>query len=64
MSLTMRAKDWDRLFADHPDAGYYDNDLSKYWMYDPMSVASARLAAILRRDFIRPLERVLDRVIR
>ena len=62
MSFSMRSADWERLFADHPDAGYYDNDLSRYWTYDPLHVAQARVAAIIRRDIIRPIGRALDRM--
>lgn len=55
MSLTMRRRDWDRLFEDHPElVEDGTTDLSPYWMYDPMSVALARMVAVWRRDVAGP----------
>lgn len=61
MSLSMRKKDWDQLFADHPELlepPYPDWD--GFWQYDPMRVALARSAALIRRDVTNPALAAFD----
>jgi hypothetical protein len=50
------------LIAAHPEA-LTTNDWTKWWMYSIQAVGWARWKAMIRINIIKPLQRIIDRMI-
>jgi hypothetical protein len=57
--------DYEAMWREHPESVDmpWPEAANKYWAYSPFRVASARAAALIRRDIVNPINRFAEEIV-